>query len=1042
MASLLAQSIDFTDLWREAPHTVWLHFASDLLIFAGHLAITVLLIWTMFRQHVSIRHRLMWLPVLFLLLGGAVHLTEALIYWWPAFRISGYLKLAAAVVSWGLVIAVGPALTRLIAMSSREDLEREIAHRKRSEEALSATEARYQALVESLPLSIFQKDLQGKLVFANQKYCESVGVTPEEVIGKTDLDLFPRDLALKYVGDDSKVIMLGEAFEETEQHRRQDGRMLHVHVLKAPTRDANNQITGVQGMFWDVTAQIQAEEELMQERALLHNLMDTIPDAIYFKDLSSRFIRINKSLASWMGLDDPADAVGMNDFAFLPKDQAQEAYDDEQKILRTGHAMVDKEEQLNLPGNREIWVSCTKMPLHDSDGQLIGTFGVSRDMTERREYERQLKAAKEAAETANRAKSEFLANISHEIRTPMNGIIGMADLLLETAVSSEQREYLAVVRDSGESLLSIIEDILDFSRIEAGKLQLSDEEFDLGECVGNTMKSLAFRAYSQGLELTCRLRPEVPLKVTGDPHRLRQVLINLVGNAVKFTEKGEVDVDVQLVDKTADAVELQFSVHDTGIGIDAKKLERIFLAFEQADASTTRRFGGTGLGLAISAKLAEMMGGRIWADSEVGLGSTFHFTVRLGVVETPPWQPDPRLAGLRALLLTPMETRARNLCEAIRTWGIAVEHKAVPEEPLAGDHPLVIIDSGQAEGNGFDLAKRGLHAEGGPQPKVIMLTSVATPGEVTRCKELGIAGHVMKPVKGAELYRSIMVALGFAQPETPARKGWQAGKTKLRVLLAEDSLVNQKLAIGVLKNAGHEAIVAGDGHEAVALYQQEDFDLVLMDIQMPELDGYEATAAIREIQSQRQRRTPIIALTAHASQSDRQRCLEAGMDDYVSKPIRAEKLFAVIDSTMKMYRESAGVPDSRGEAAPEVDEKAVRRLPSECDAYIDWPAARRGTGGDEQLLQEVVNAFLEESPAMLEEMASAAADGDLGRMQRAAHTLKGALRCFAASAADEASALESCCRDSQLDDAEARIEGLREKIEALAEHLRSRESLV
>jgi two-component system, sensor histidine kinase and response regulator len=504
-------------LLQQAPGVAWLHIVSDVLICAGYLTLAAIMLWTMFRQHVSIRNRLMWLPILFLAMGALIHLGEAGTIWWPAYRLTGLAKLMAAIVTWVLVIAAAPSISLLIAMGSRDDLEREIAHRKRSEEALSATEARYQALVESLPLSIFQKDLQGKLVFANQRYCETVGTPVEEIVGKTDLDLFPRDLALKYVSDDSKVIMLGEPFEETERHRRQDGRMIHVHVLKAPLRDANNNITGVQGMFWDVTAQKKAEEELIQERSLLHSLMDTIPDGIYFKDMGSRFIRINKAQADWMGLADPAEAIGMNDTNFLPPNQAEQTYQDEQLILRTGSAIVDKEEQLNLPGNREIWVSCTKMALHDSDGQLIGTFGMSRDMTERREYERQLQSAKEAAETANRAKSEFLANISHEIRTPMNGIIGMADLLLETDVSAEQREYLAVVRDSGESLLSIIEDILDFSRIEAGKLQLSREEFNLGECVGNTMKSLAFRAFSQGLELTCRMRPDLPQHVIGDP---------------------------------------------------------------------------------------------------------------------------------------------------------------------------------------------------------------------------------------------------------------------------------------------------------------------------------------------------------------------------------------------------------------------------------------------------------------------------------------------------------------------------------------------
>ena len=379
----------------------------------------------------------------------------------------------------------------------------------------------------------------------------------------------------------------------------------------------------------DRTAALAAAlDELKQERSLLHSLMDNLPHNIYFKDRESRFLRINRAMARFFGLHDAQDAVGKTDNDFFTEEHAHQAMEDEQGILRTGQAIVDKEEKETWPDGHTTWAATTKLPLLDEGGRVVGTFGISRDITEKKQAQEAMAAAKEAAVAANRAKSAFLANMSHEIRTPMNAILGMTELVLETFLTPRQRDFLSAVRDSGESLLAIINDILDFSKIEAGKLQLEPAPFNLIESLGDTMKSLAVRAHGKSLELACRIAPEVPHSVLGDSVRLRQIVINLVGNAIKFTEKGEVVLEVSRETETESGVVLHFAVRDTGIGIPKQKLSIVFEAFEQADTGTTRRYGGTGLGLAISRRLTEFMGGRIWVESEEGCGSTFHFTAR------------------------------------------------------------------------------------------------------------------------------------------------------------------------------------------------------------------------------------------------------------------------------------------------------------------------------------------------------------------------------------------------------------------------------
>jgi len=755
----------------------------------------------------------------------------------------------------------------------------------------------------------------------------------------------------------------------------------------------------------EIVERRKAEQALWESEQLYAQIALNASDVLYV-------VHMDTGQVDWFGQIDNALGYEEGEFprsmeswerSLHPEDRERvsRAFRDSQHSGRTFTA----EYRIGRKDGSYIYWSDRGRPIYNHKGVVVKFIGACTDITERRHREEELQRAKEGAEAASLAKSQFLANMSHEIRTPMNGIIGMTALALETELSGEQRGLLNTVKESADTLLALINDILDFSKIEAGKLTLDPIDFDLRSSLEETLLTVALRAHQKGLELACRLSPDVPNALVGDPGRLRQVVLNLVGNAIKFTTRGEVVVDVSVKSQNDHGVSLQFTVSDTGIGIPKEKQQMIFEAFTQADSSTTRNFGGTGLGLAISSQLVGLMGGRIWVESETGKGSKFHFTARFEVQTNPkpaPVQTRVTLKDLPALVVDDNATNRRILDEFLRKWemkpvlveGATPALAELERATAAGrSYPLVLLDAMMPQVDGFALARQIKENPKLANAVIMMLSSADQVEDSARCRELGISVYLTKPIRQSELLDGIMSALGGLQAPVarPAAAGPEPvlkSSRPLRVLLAEDNPVNQRLAVRIMEKWGHSVAVAGNGRKALETWESEPFDLVLMDVQMPEMSGLEATAAIREREKDSGRHTPIIAMTAHAMEGDREKCLEAGMDHYVTKPIDQKRLFEAVESFCAARPSSASV---------------VMKEPNQ-ELNFDPNAALKRVDGDRELLKEVAGLFFEDTPRLMTDLRNAIQRGDGNALQRSAHTLKGSVSNFGARAASDAAA--------------------------------------
>ena len=688
---------------------------------------------------------------------------------------------------------------------------------------------------------------------------------------------------------------------------RPDGdiRWIWARTFSVPT--GNGSATRLIGIAQDVTERKQAEKV----RAFLASIVESSDDSIIGTDLDGMILSWNHGAEKLFGYT-AEETVGKHITLLFTEARRPDYLNSLDKIRRQEH--IERFESVRVGKNGiPIDVSVILSPIRDTSGRLQGVSAIYRDITASKRADAELVKAKEAAEAASHAKSTFLATMSHEIRTPMNGILGMTELALDSDLTPEQRDNLELVHLSAESLLTVINDILDFSKIEAGKLEFESIPFDLRDRLGEIMQTLGFRAHQKGLELIYDVHPDVPLALSGDPGRLRQILVNLVGNAIKFTEQGQILVKVELESISPETALVHFSVRDTGVGIPAEQQEKIFEAFSQADQSMTRKYGGTGLGLTICSRLVGMMGGKIWVVSQAGQGSTFHFTAQLGVQvvgsEEPTSIHPALLRDLPVLIVDDNFTNRQVLSGIVSQWGMiptAVEggRAALLALESARDagrpFPLVLLDGQMPEIDGFTLAQQIQDHPKLVQTAIMMLTSADHLGDATLCRKLGISAYLVKPVRQSDLLDLICRSLQQISRdpgETPqVRNTSRFPGSPLRVLVAEDNLVNQTLARRLLEKRGYDVSVVGDGRAALAALSTASFDIVLMDIQMPGMDGFEAAAAIRQQEELSGRHIPIVAMTAHAFKGDQDRCLAAGMDAYVSKPVRQQELYATIES--------------------------------------------------------------------------------------------------------------------------------------------------
>jgi len=908
-----------------------------------------------------------------------------------------------------------------------KELERLLEERSRAAEALRKSEEKYRFLVDNFPSVVYIGHLNWTVEYLDRKIEDLSGYKATEfysgkmkwtdVILEEDIDSANKEFI--------KALKTNKSFTREYRIRTKSGDIRWVQDTGQMVCDEEGRVQYVNGVIFDISEHRLAEEAFKREHAKLFSMISGMEEGVVFADAENRIVEVNKYFCKFVGKE-REEILGkrIEDF------HSGKILDRLSARLRHFKEHPNTEPILIQRPMGGAEVALRAQPIYREnryDGVLLNVVDVT-----------PLVEAQHRAEEASRAKGEFLANMSHEIRTPLNGVIGMLGLLLDTDLDKEQREYAEAASQSADSLLRVINDILDYSKIEAGKLDFEIIDFDLRQVAEGLMDMLALRAHEKGLEFVCTVCHDVPSLLRGDPARLRQILLNLATNAIKFTHEGEVVIRVSLQDETDRKATLRFSVSDTGIGIPKDRMDRLFQTFSQVDASTTRKYGGTGLGLAISKQLAEAMGGQIGVEAQEGQGSTFWFTAvfdkqREGIGPEPLLPGDIR--GKRVLVVDDKATNRTVLREQLRSWGCRCDEAAGGKEALemlrqalAERDPfeIAILDMQMPEMDGEALGRAIKEDPALKDTILIMLTSMGQRGDSARLQQTGFSAYLTKPVKNSHLYDALVTVLSKGQapvgkgpkPIVTAHSLREEKKGKAKILLAEDNLVNQKVALRVLEKLGYPADAVMNGKEAVAALERKPYDLVLMDVQMPEMDGFEATRIIRDPNSKvLNHDIPIVAMTAHAMKGDRERCLEAGMDDYVSKPIRPQELLKTIQRQIPLGSKSR----------PTMLDHFPRN-----ERVLDRKGLVDRLGGNRDLSGEILDIFTRDFPVRLDKLERALDRNEADEIQRQIHTIKGASANVGAERIrDVATEMEGACAQGDLRACRRKLRELKEEFDRL-----------
>lgn len=1028
------------ELWLAHPGIGWLHIFADILTFFAYYSVPLVVLYHV-RGRDNVRFpRWFWIFLTLVFLScGTVHLIEAVIFWWPFYRFSALAKLLTACISAIGVVVLARSLPAAFSLKTQAELDKVVSEQKRAELLLQNEQHLFNTLMDHLPDAIYFKNKNGQFTRVSRALAERLGLSdPAEVVGMSDYDFFDSAFADTTIADERRMLARGTAMlEKQELLTWPDGTNTWHLTTKMPLTDHQGNVVGTFGISRDISQFKEVERALTASHANFKRIVEHAPEAIVLFDTeSNRFVECNPNAARLFKMP-REELLTHSPIELSPEIQPDGRLSNDvarEKIQQAarGETSVFEWTHRDAEGN-ELPCEVRLCSLHWPDRRVVRASIT--DISERKENERRLRAAKEAAENANKAKSDFVANMSHEMRTPLNGVLGMTELALSTDPSLQMRDYLETIQQSGQLLLMLVNDVLDFSKMESGTFKLDHVHFNFQETLDFTLQALAEAAHKKNLELAAHVFPDVPDALIGDPIRLRQIFTNLIGNAIKFTESGEIVVEVRVERLSDDNVELHITVSDTGIGIAADKQAAIFEAFQQVDMSATRKYGGTGLGLTISKQLVREMSGRIWVESELGKGSKFHFTANF--VRQPNSGIDdeqiPReIAGTNVIVVDDNETNRRVVEEMLASWKMCplvfgdapTALKAIDRCRREGTEVgLVVSDFQMPEMDGLTFAEKIRDRPTCQNLPIIILASTDTALDAKRTEELNIAAAVLKPIGKSRFFNCITAAVKDLpqEEEAPTASSPPPKLPPLNVLLVEDGLVNQKLAKQFLEREHHAVTIAEDGQQAVEQFTGGKFDLILMDVQMPIMDGLQATRAIRQHESEHGGHIPIIAMTARAMTGDREECLEAGMDEYIAKPIKASELLTLIGKVL-------GFPVTEDPSPQD-----VRPVPP----GMDVENALDSVGGDQALLDDVIDVLLEEAPKNLADMRSAIAAEDSELLRLAAHTLKGSIRIFGfPQAAELAFALETKGKDKTFFETTELLDRLEKAINTILPTLR------